>query len=71
MKAGRCCCFTGVGENPACAGTTGNACGGDVVLCPLYGALTLSEQRQAILPAPQGKRKVVLATNIAETSFND
>ncbi|HAT3909028.1 TPA: ATP-dependent helicase HrpB [Citrobacter freundii] len=43
--------------------------GGDVVLCPLYGALTLVEQRQAILPAPQGKRKVVLATNIAETSL--
>ena len=33
------------------------------------GALTLAEQRQAILPAPQGKRKVVLATNIAETSL--
>ncbi|MCU6173957.1 ATP-dependent helicase HrpB [Citrobacter cronae] len=43
--------------------------GSDVVLCPLYGALTLAEQRQAILPAPQGKRKVVLATNIAETSL--
>nr|WP_247604418.1 ATP-dependent helicase HrpB [Citrobacter freundii] len=43
--------------------------GGDVVLCPLYGALTLVEQRQAIFPAPQGKRKVVLATNIAETSL--
>lgn len=43
--------------------------GSDVLLCPLYGALTLAEQRQAILPAPQGKRKVVLATNIAETSL--
>lgn len=43
--------------------------GGDIVLCPLYGALTLAEQRQAIFPAPQGKRKVVLATNIAETSL--
>ncbi|WP_373240368.1 ATP-dependent helicase HrpB [Kluyvera ascorbata] len=41
----------------------------DVLLCPLYGALPLSEQRRAILPAPQGKRKVVLATNIAETSL--
>ena len=40
-----------------------------VMLCPLYGALSLSEQRQAILPAPAGKRKVVLATNIAETSL--
>ncbi|MDY0921519.1 ATP-dependent helicase HrpB [Leclercia sp. CFBP8987] len=41
----------------------------DVVLCPLYGALSLSEQRKAILPAPVGQRKVVLATNIAETSL--
>ncbi|APZ03852.1 ATP-dependent helicase HrpB [Kosakonia cowanii JCM 10956 = DSM 18146] len=43
--------------------------GSDVLLCPLYGALPLSEQRKAILPAPAGKRKVVLATNIAETSL--
>lgn len=41
----------------------------DVLLCPLYGALSLSEQRLAILPPPAGKRKVVLATNIAETSL--
>ncbi len=41
----------------------------DVVLCPLYGALSLEEQRRAILPAPDGQRKVVLATNIAETSL--
>ncbi len=36
---------------------------------PLYGALSLEEQRKAILPAPAGQRKVVLATNIAETSL--
>ncbi|MFC3396486.1 ATP-dependent helicase HrpB [Brenneria rubrifaciens] len=41
----------------------------DVDLCPLYGALTLSEQQKAILPAENGRRKVVLATNIAETSL--
>ena len=41
----------------------------DVLLCPLYGALPLNEQRNAILPAPEGYRKVVLATNIAETSL--
>ena len=41
----------------------------DVLLCPLYGALSLSDQRKAILPAPAGFRKVVLATNIAETSL--
>lgn len=43
--------------------------GEDVDLSPLYGALSLEEQRRAILPAPTGRRKVVLATNIAETSL--
>jgi ATP-dependent helicase HrpB len=43
--------------------------GSDVLLCPLYGALPINEQRNAILPAPDGRRKVVLATNIAETSL--
>ena len=41
----------------------------EVDLCPLYGALPLEAQRRAILPAPAGRRKVVLATNIAETSL--
>ena len=41
----------------------------DVLLCPLHGELDLSQQRAAIDPAPAGKRKVVLATNIAETSI--
>ncbi|MXP53660.1 ATP-dependent helicase HrpB [Pantoea sp. Seng] len=41
----------------------------DVALSPLYGALSLDAQRRAILPAPAGRRKVVLATNIAETSL--
>lgn len=43
--------------------------GSDVLLCPLYGALSLEAQRKAIVPAPAGMRKVVLATNIAETSL--
>lgn len=41
----------------------------DVLLCPLHGELDLSAQRAAIEPAPVGQRKVVLATNIAETSL--
>ncbi len=41
----------------------------DTLLCPLYGALSLSDQHKAIAPAPAGMRKVVLATNIAETSL--
>src|SRR5690606_27412805 len=41
----------------------------DILLCPLHGELELSAQRAAIEPAPAGLRKVVLATNIAETSL--
>lgn len=59
----------GVGEILRVQEQLATRVGSDVLLCPLYGALTLSEQRQAIVPAPQGKRKVVLATNIAETSL--
>ncbi|MNZ18622.1 ATP-dependent RNA helicase HrpB [compost metagenome] len=40
-----------------------------ILLCPLHGELDLNAQRAAIDPAPQGLRKVVLATNIAETSL--
>ena len=40
-----------------------------VDLAPLYGALDFSEQARAIAPAPEGRRKVVLATSIAETSL--
>nr|WP_251827287.1 ATP-dependent helicase HrpB [Pectobacterium punjabense] len=46
-----------------------NSVSSDTDLCPLYGALTLAEQQKAILPAESGRRKVVLATNIAETSL--
>lgn len=38
-------------------------------VCPLYGFLSPSEQRLAIAPSAPGKRKVVLATPIAETSL--
>ena len=39
----------------------------DVV--PLYGALDKSEQDRALDPSPPGRRKVVLATSVAETSL--
>lgn len=41
----------------------------DLLLCPLHGELDLTAQQAAIEPAPPGKRKIVLATNIAETSL--
>jgi ATP-dependent helicase HrpB len=42
---------------------------GDVDLLPLYGALPQNQQDQAISPPPSGRRKIVLATAIAETSL--
>lgn len=36
---------------------------------PLYGQLPYNKQKRAIYPHPDGKRKVVLATSIAETSL--
>jgi ATP-dependent RNA helicase HrpB len=42
---------------------------GEVTLAPLYGSLSLEKQQRAIDPPAAGKRKVVLATNVAETSL--
>jgi ATP-dependent helicase HrpB len=39
------------------------------LVVPLFGQLNFSEQQRAILPHPSGKRKIVLATDIAETSL--
>jgi len=39
------------------------------LVVPLFGQLSFSEQQRAILPHPSGKRKIVLATDIAETSL--
>ncbi|HLZ77650.1 ATP-dependent helicase HrpB [Phenylobacterium sp.] len=41
----------------------------NVEIAPLYGALDPRDQDRAIAPAPDGARKVVLATSIAETSL--
>src|SRR6185369_16934220 len=40
-----------------------------VDIVPLFGALEAEVQDRAIAPPPPGKRKVVLATSIAETSL--
>jgi ATP-dependent helicase HrpB len=42
---------------------------GDVDMHRLYGAREAGDQRAAIAPAPRGRRKLVLATSIAETSI--
>lgn len=41
----------------------------NTLVVPLYGNLSQKEQDAAIRPAPAGRRKVVLATSIAETSI--
>ena len=43
--------------------------GAEWLLMPLFGNLSKEEQDQAIAPAPPGRRKIVIATNIAETSL--
>ena len=40
-----------------------------IYVVPLFGALEADVQDRAIAPAPEGRRKVVLATSIAETSL--
>ena len=42
---------------------------GSVLIAPLYGVMDPKAQDQAIKPCPQGRRKIVLATSIAETSL--
>ena len=41
----------------------------DVDVAPLYGAMDARAQDRAVAPAQKGKRKIVLATSIAETSL--
>ncbi|WP_414693121.1 ATP-dependent helicase HrpB, partial [Pelagibacterium sp.] len=43
--------------------------GPDTDIAPLYGQLTAAEQDRALQPSPPGRRKVVLATSIAQTSL--
>lgn len=40
-----------------------------VQIAPLYGGLSMERQQLALLPAPDHMRKVVLSTNVAETSL--
>ncbi|MFT3807776.1 ATP-dependent helicase HrpB [Arenimonas sp.] len=42
--------------------------GDDVVLVPLHGELPVEKQGEALAPDPQGRRRIVLATNVAESS---
>jgi ATP-dependent helicase HrpB len=60
----------GAAEIRRVAGLLGDAgLGPEWEIHPLYGNLPRAAQDRAVEPAPVGRRKVVLATNIAETSL--
>ena len=59
----------GEGEIRRVAGLLDGGLPPDTDLCPLYGQLDTTAQDRAISPSPAGRRKVVLATAIAETSL--
>lgn len=59
----------GIGEIRRCADLLASGTASDVDIMPLAGALTPGEQDAALAPAAPGHRKVVLATDIAETSL--
>ncbi|KAG0181537.1 hypothetical protein DFQ29_008001 [Apophysomyces sp. BC1021] len=42
---------------------------GELILCPIYANLPSDMQSRIFEPTPEGARKVILATNIAETSI--
>jgi len=41
----------------------------DMTVCPLFAALPSKKQQKAFLQTPRGVRKVILSTNVAETSI--
>ena len=41
----------------------------ELIICPIFSQLPAEEQAKVFVPTPPGSRKVVLATNIAETSL--
>lgn len=41
----------------------------NIIVAPIYGALSPADQDKAVAPAPPGKRKIVLSTDIAESSL--
>lgn len=41
----------------------------DIRICPLYGMLPFDRQKEALVPSADGKRRIVLATPVAETSL--
>jgi ATP-dependent helicase HrpB len=59
----------GAGEIRRVAAMLGDSLPRDIEVIPLFGALPGAEQDRALTPLPDGRRKVILATSIAETSL--
>jgi len=59
----------GIGEIRRTEAQLADVLGPGVDVYPLAGALTLAEQDDALAPSPSGRRRVVLSTDIAETSL--
>ena len=59
----------GIGEILRCRDRLAGSVGSDVDIRPLAGALSVEEQDLALAPSAVGRRRVVLATDIAETSL--
>jgi ATP-dependent helicase HrpB len=59
----------GIGEIRRTESMLGDAVGPDVDVYALAGALSLAEQDAALAPSRPGRRRVVLSTDIAETSL--
>lgn len=61
--------FPGIGEIRRCAALLEGNLGEKIILEELHGMLPLSDQSSVLAPALPGCRKVVLATNVAESSL--
>lgn len=59
----------GIKEIKQCQALLASHFSGQAIIAPLYGSLSLAEQQLAINGSTAGKRKIVIATNIAETSL--
>jgi ATP-dependent helicase HrpB len=59
----------GAGEIRRAAEALGDTLAGDrFAVVPLHGEMSLPDQNRAVRPDPGGRRKVILSTNVAETS---
>lgn len=61
--------MSGAGEIQRAIRSIERASNGNFMVLPLHGGLSGKDQSKVFAPAPKGKRKVVVSTNVAETSI--